>query len=116
MKEFSQGLAAGLIHDGLPEGVSLFRRGGGQGPGHTAAAGHDSLVEQTFAQGGENVLLNAHGAGTLAHDGDVFGVAAEGSDVVFHPFHGGDLVIQAIVAGETGLLLQLGQAKEAHGS
>ena len=62
------------------------------------------------------MLLDAHAAGTLAHDGDGIGIAAKGGDVVAHPLDGSHLVIQAVVAGVAGFLLQLGQAQETHGS
>ena len=62
------------------------------------------------------MLLNAHGTGALTHDGDGLGVTAEGGDVVLNPLDGGHLVIEAVVAGEAGLLPKLRQAEKAHGS
>ena len=42
--------------------------------------------------------LHAHAAGALAEDGDVFAIAAEGSDVLTHPTQRGDLVQDAVIA------------------
>ena len=72
-------------------------------------------MEQALAQRTETVLLHTHCTGALAHDGHVFRVAAKGSNVVLHPLNGRQLIVQAVVAGKAGLLLQLGQAHKAHG-
>ena len=58
--------------------------------------------------------LHAGGAGALTHDGDIFRVTAESGDVILDPGNGGHLVIQAVVTGEAGFFLQLGQAYKAH--
>ena len=60
------------------------------------------------------MLLYAHGTGALAHDGHILRISAEGLDIVLHPADRGHLVIESVVAGKAGFLLQLGQAYKAH--
>ena len=59
------------------------------------------------------MLLDAHGAGALTHDGDLFRIAAESGDILPNPPDRTELVIKTVVAAGAGLLLQLGQAGEA---
>ena len=51
-------------------------------------------------------MRHARGAGRLAEDRDIVGIAAEGGDVALHPLQAGDLVEQAVVA--RGMLRQFG--------
>ena len=112
--ELFQGFATGILHGFLPEGVVLFRRCRRQDLADTAAGTHYGLVEQTFTQGTHAVLLHAHAACALAHDGHVVRIAAKSGDVVMHPLNGTQLVEQAVVAGEASLFLELGQTHETH--
>ena len=114
--KFGQRAASGGLHDLLPERVVGLSGLGRQHLAHAAAAAHHSLGEQPPGDGGEDELLDAHGTGALAHDGDVVGIAAKGSDIGTHPLQGRQLIQKGIVAGESGLISQLGQADKAHGA
>ena len=58
---------------------------------------------------------DARGAGRLAEDRDVAGVAAEGCDVLLDPLQRGDLVEQAVIARGVlrGFGAELGMGEEA---
>ena len=60
------------------------------------------------------MLLHTHSAGTLTHDGDGAGVTAESGNVIPHLLQGGQLIVEAVVAGEAGFFFQLWQADETH--
>lgn len=63
------------------------------------AALHDRPVEQTGRGRGSEVHADAQGAGGLAEDGDVAGIAAEAGGVGPHPAQGGLLVGEREVGG-----------------
>ena len=100
--ELGQRAAPGGFHDLLPERVVGRGRLGRQHLTHAAAAAHHGLGEQPPGDGGEDKLLDAHGTGTLAHDGDVVGITAKGSDVGAHPLQGRQLIQKGVVAGGPG--------------
>ena len=114
--ELGQRAAPGGLHHLLPERVVGLGGLGRQHLAHAAAAAHHGLGEQPPGDGREDELLDAHGTGALAHDGDVVGIAAKGSDVGTHPLQGRQLIQKGVVAGESGLISQLGQADKAHGA
>ena len=60
--------------------------------------------------------LYAGSTGTLSHNGDIFRITTEGSNVVLYPLDRGHLVVQTVVTGNTGFFLQLRQAHKAHRS
>ena len=65
-----------------------------------------ALVKRPLVSGEAICALTDIGAGGLAEEGDVVGVAAEGCDVAADPGDGGGLVHQAVVAG--GVVGRLG--------
>ena len=80
-----------------------------------AAALDDGLVEQTLGEGGGEVGEDAEPSGGLAKDSHIAGVAAEPGDVGAHPFQGGLLIHDPVVAGRAVGIAQGGVGQEAHG-
>ena len=69
-----------------PEGFHILqRRGGGKSFRHTATAHHYGSADAAFRQRGEAVLLHAHGAGRLSHQGDPVRIAAKRGDIAADP-------------------------------
>ena len=64
-----------------------------------AARFGDRVTEQALGKRGNAQRVHTARACGLARDRDLFGVSAEGGDVVPHPFERKDLVQQAVVAG-----------------
>ncbi len=76
-----------------------------------AALGHRS-VEQTGGPRRHQLMHDGEGAGALAEQRDVIGIAAEGGDIALDPPEGQALVLEGHVAGRLGRL----QAEEAEGA
>ena len=55
-------------------------------------------MEETPGEGRHQMQHGAHGAGALAEQGDIVGVAAEGGNVVPDPGEGEQLVVEAEIA------------------
>ena len=103
---------AGIAQTGdaeVREGLRADRLGGGQAmrrpveqrEGPQVGALHDRLVEQPARLGRGHEVSDAQRPGGFAHHGHIVGVASKRGDVVLHPAQGGDLVEQAVVAGDT---------------
>ncbi len=88
------------------------------GPHEVGAAGlEDRAVEEPVGAREAKEGGAAHGAGRLAEDRDLVGVAAEGLDLVAYPGERGHLVEEALVAGGGEPLAEaVAQAKEAEGA
>ena len=52
------------------------------------------------------------GAGGLAEDQDIFGIATEGSDVLFDPAQCKDLILQSVISGVRSFFVELRKSKE----
>lgn len=59
------------------------------------------------------MLLDAHGPGALAHQGDIIRVCPKGGNIPLHPLQCRQLIVEPVVAGTACLLLQFRQAGEA---
>ena len=114
--EFFEIGSTALFHNHLPKFITLFRFGCTEHLARSATAAHNSLLKKSFCQGGEAVLLHAHTARTLTHNGDVFGVTAKGFNVVFYPRDSGHLVKQTVVAGVARFRLEFGKNSKAEGT
>ena len=90
----------GLAHE-IQRRDGALRLGGpaGRNPVHTAAALDDRFLDQIPRQRRGNERLDAAGARALAQDRDVVRIPAECGDVGMDPFERGDLVQEAVVAG-----------------
>ena len=108
------GFAAQRLHHRVAEGQVFFH---GVFPVKELAAARAGTqhrpAEQPLGLGGNAQHLDAHAARALAHEGHVVRVAAEGRNVVPHPSQGGQLVVNAIVAGMAAFSHALGGAEEA---
>ena len=114
--EFFEIGSTAFFHDHLPKFVVLFGLGCREHLARAATAAHNRFLEKSFCQGGETVLLHAHAARTLTHNGDVFGVTTKGCNVVLYPRDSGHLVKQTVVAGISCFLFELGQNRKAQGT
>ena len=113
-----QALAAGLPDELLPVFSGLLRGTGQADLRELPRAGEqDRPPEEPRVGRVDAEILNGHGPGALAHEGQVLRVAAEVRDVGLYPAQGGELVVQAEVAlpAVPGLELRMGQvAQNAH--
>ena len=86
---------AELPHDAFSDRFRAFERVRGA----RRTADRHRAVEESLRRLERQQCPDAHGAGRLAHDGDVAGVSAERRDVVANPFQRLDLVQQPLVSG-----------------
>mmetsp|Transcript_56003 Transcript_56003/g.114018 ORF Transcript_56003/g.114018 Transcript_56003/m.114018 type:complete len:265 (+) Transcript_56003:790-1584(+) len=63
---------------------------------------HDQLAEQALARGRHQVQATTHGASRFAPQRHTAGVTTKGRDVLLHPLHGSDLVLETLVARHRG--------------
>ena len=79
-------------------GFGILQRPGRNDASQSATALNDSTVYVSLCQRRGYQRLHASCTGTMSEDGHIVRVATKDGNVVLHPFQGGQLVEQTVIA------------------